>query len=217
MKCHDGGVFESPTHFLLHHYGRPGDLELVTASAHRTEQALRAIESGDTEAARSLWSRVDGTALLETWNRWNEQIRILGPKWSLERPDPIGPPGRTVSTSMARKIYERDSYRCRYCGLPVFTRYKGSRIHQLIRQFPDLTPGLRFEVNTLKGTGQAGAIKNVDYAKFLWSMAAPDHVFPQSLGGDATFDNVVTSCSGCNYGKGDLTLEQIGVRVPDQT
>ncbi len=115
---------------------------------------------------------------------------------------------------MAKRIYERDGYRCRYCGMPVFARWKGSRIRQLIAAFPDLTPGMRVVGNSLLGTGKNGGIRNVEYQKILWSMAAPDHVFPRSLGGDASFDNLVTSCSGCNYGKVDLTLEQMGVRPP---
>ena len=207
-------MFVSPMHFLLHHYGRPGDLELVVGSAQRTEAALVALESGRPEKAHELWKSVDGPALLQAWDSWNEQIRLLGPRWKTDRPEPIGPPGGFVTASMAKRIYERDGYRCRYCGMPVFTRWKGSRIRQLIAAFPDLTPGMRVVGNSLLGTGKNGGIRNVDYQKILWSMAAPDHVFPRSLGGDATFDNLVTSCSGCNYGKVDLTLEQMGVRPP---
>ena len=212
--CHDVGVFESPTHFLLHHYGRPGDFELISSAAHRTEDALRALEAGDHEKAHALWDAVDGDALLEAWNSSNTRIRELGPKWSLDRPDPIGPPGRFVNATLARTVYERDSYRCRYCNLPVFTRAHGSRIRALIKAVPGLTPGMRVEGNALVGTGKNGGIRNIDYAKLLWSMAAPDHVFPRSLGGDATFDNLVTACSGCNYGKGELTLGQMNVRHP---
>jgi 5-methylcytosine-specific restriction endonuclease McrA len=201
-------------HFLLHHYGRPGDLEFVRDAAERTEQALQSFEAGNAEQAHDLWASVDGPKLLETWDSWNEQIRLLGPRWSLDRPQPIGPPGGVVTATMAKRIYERDRYRCRYCGMPVFTRWKGSRIRNLISAFPDLTPGMRVVGNSLVGTGKNGGLCNVDYQKILWSMAAPDHVFPRSLGGDATFENLVTSCSGCNYGKGELALEQMKVRPP---
>jgi hypothetical protein len=207
-------MFESPMHFLLHHYGQPGDLEFVRDAAERTEQALQSFEAGNADQAHDLWASVDGPRLLETWDSWNEQIRLLGPRWSLDRPQPIGPPGGVVTPSMAKLIYERDGYRCRYCGMPVFTRWKGSRIRNLISAFPDLTPGMRVVGNSLVGTGKNGGLRNVDYQKILWSMAAPDHVFPRSLGGDATFENLVTSCSGCNYSKVDLTLDQMYVRPP---
>jgi 5-methylcytosine-specific restriction endonuclease McrA len=115
---------------------------------------------------------------------------------------------------MAKRIYQRDNYRCRYCGMLVFDRSKGGRIRQLIAAFPALTPGLHLDGEILKGTGKNGSIRNVDYSKLLWSMAAADHVFPRSLGGDASPENLVTSCSGCNYGKGDLSLEQMDVSPP---
>jgi 5-methylcytosine-specific restriction endonuclease McrA len=67
---------------------------------------------------------------------------------------------------------------------------------------------------SLNGLGKSSAIRNVDYAKFLWCYAAPDHVFPRSLGGLTDMDNLVTSCSRCNYSKMDLTLEQMDVRSP---
>jgi hypothetical protein len=98
--------------------------------------------------------------------------------------------------------------------MPVFTRFRRSRIHQLIEAFPELTPGLHLDNGSLKGSGKNGAIKNVDYAKFLWSMAAPDHIVPRSHGGLTDMDNLVTSCSGCNYSKMDLTLEQMKVNPP---
>ena len=119
-----------------------------------------------------------------------------------------------MSESLRKRVYQRDGFLCRYCGMHVFTRSKGSRLLSLIARFPDLTPGLRVEGDRLLGTGKGGAVRNVDYSKFLWSFAAPDHVFPRSLGGPASLENIVTSCSGCNYSKGDLTLDQLGVRQP---
>jgi len=91
---------------------------------------------------------------------------------------------------------------------------KGSRILHLIQRFPELTPSLHLVNGSLNGSGKNGGIKNVDYAKFLWSLAAPDHVVPRSHGGKTDLDNLVTSCSGCNYSKMDLTLEQMKVNPP---
>ena len=77
----------------------------------------------------------------------------------------------------------------------MFTRNKGSRILQLIGAFPEETRGLTLVGGSLRGSDKSGAICNADYAKFLWSLAAPDHVFPRSLGGRTDMDNLVTSCS----------------------
>ncbi len=121
---------------------------------------------------------------------------------------------KPADSSIAKKVYSRGGYRCRYCGSPVFTRNKGSRILKLIEAIPEQTPTLTIVNGSLHGSGKHGAIRDVDYAKFLWSYAALDHVKPRSLGGLTNMDNLVTSCSGCNYSKMDLTLAQLNVTHP---
>ena len=207
-------VFESPTHFFLHHYGQPGDLDLVMNAAMSAESALLALENGDRDQAERLWRSVDGAALLSAWDSSNKRCKELGPKWSLQRPVAVATRDKPANSSIAQKVYARDGYRCRYCGSPVFARNKGSRILKLIDAFPEQTPTLTIVNGSLHGSGKSGAIRNVDYAKFLWSYAAPDHVKPRSLGGLTNMKNLVTSCSGCNYSKMDLTLEQMDVIHP---
>lgn len=38
-----------------------------------------------------------------------------------------------------------------------------------------------------------------------------DHVIPRSKGGQTTWDNIVTSCAGCNRRKGDRLPKQVGM------
>jgi 5-methylcytosine-specific restriction endonuclease McrA len=40
-----------------------------------------------------------------------------------------------------------------------------------------------------------------------------DHVTPRSRGGRATWENLVTSCRGCNFAKGSATPEGAGMRL----
>lgn len=40
-----------------------------------------------------------------------------------------------------------------------------------------------------------------------------DHVHPTSKGGKDVWENVVTACYGCNQYKGDMTLEQAGMKL----
>lgn len=207
-------MFDSPLHFFLHHYGLPGEVDFVMQAAQRTQLALEALEAGDKPSARSLWSSVDGPALLSVWNSSNERFAKIGPRWAPRAPTPLATPGGDVNESLKKQVFQRDRLRCRYCGMCVFTRSKGSRLVALVAAFPELTPGMHVNGGSLRGTGKGGSLRNVDYAKILWSFAAPDHVFPRSLGGPASLENVVTSCSGCNYSKADLTLEQMGVRPP---
>ena len=46
-----------------------------------------------------------------------------------------------------------------------------------------------------------------------------DHVMPRHLGGDHSWDNLVTACPPCNHRKGGRTIEQVQMRLlhlPDE-
>ena len=208
-------MFKSPIEFYQSHYGNPGDIDVIFAASLATSEAIVAIENRAKDLARQKWEFVDGEKLLHLWNLGIANFKLKGKVWDeIEKPMLDGPIAKPVSQSLAKKVYKRDGHICRYCKMPVFTRFKGSPIHQLIEAFPELTPGLTLVNGSLQGSGKSGGIKNVDYAKFLWSLAAPDHVVPRSHGGQTDLGNLVTSCSGCNYSKMDLTLDQMNVRSP---
>jgi len=40
-----------------------------------------------------------------------------------------------------------------------------------------------------------------------------DHVIPRRLGGDHTWENLVTACASCNHRKGGRTVAQAGLRL----
>jgi len=40
-----------------------------------------------------------------------------------------------------------------------------------------------------------------------------DHVYPKHLGGEHSWENLVTACSACNHLKGGRTLGQVGMRL----
>ncbi len=40
-----------------------------------------------------------------------------------------------------------------------------------------------------------------------------DHVYPKHLGGEHSWENLVTACSTCNHLKGGRTLDQAGMRL----
>ncbi len=208
-------MFKSPIEFYQSHYGNPGDIDVIFAASLATSEAIVAIENRDKDLARQKWASVDGDKLLHAWNVGIANFKLKGKVWDeIQKPVLDGPIAKPASQSLAKKVYQRDRYICRYCNMPVFTRFKGSPIHKLVEAFSDLTPGLSLINGSLHGSGKSGGIKNVDYAKFLWSLAAPDHVVPRSHGGQTDLANLVTSCSGCNYSKMDLTLEQMKVRSP---
>ena len=208
-------MFKSPIESYISHHQIDIDLGYLFTAARNTYEAIVAIETGDLSGARQKWESVDGEELLRLWSIENENPKSGVMSWPENiKPAITGPLAKPPTNALKRKVYERDGYQCRYCKMHVFTRKKGSRILHLIQEFPALTPGLHLVNGSLRGSGKNGGIKNGDYAKFLWSFAAPDHVVPRSHGGQTDLDNLVTSCSGCNYSKMDLTLEQINVKSP---
>jgi len=208
-------MFNSPIESYSAHHKIDIDLDYLLTAALNTYEAITALKAGGLGVARQKWESVDGTELFRLWNIESDTPKHELLAWpEIDKPAISATIAKKPSESLKCKVFERDGYRCRYCTMHVFTRNKGSRIHKLIETFPDLTPGLRLIEGSLHGTGSNGGIKNVDYAKFLWSLAAPDHVVPRSHGGQTDLDNLVTSCSGCNYSKMDLTLEQMKVNLP---
>ena len=45
---------------------------------------------------------------------------------------------------------------------------------------------------------------------FLYKELTMDHVYPRCLGGEKSWDNIVTSCKRCNSRKGHKTIEEFG-------
>ncbi len=43
-----------------------------------------------------------------------------------------------------------------------------------------------------------------------------DHVIPRRLGGDHSWENLITACASCNHRKGGRTAEQAGMRLLHQ-
>jgi hypothetical protein len=207
--------FQSPSHAWAAWLDRPGDLTLVAEHAAALRAALDALAAGDTATARRLWASIPGDELLAAWNaqvvamrdytRWPEALRETS---TTERvPDKAAKVGRALS----RQIFERDGYRCGYCGIPVVTQWQRGDIPRLVAAFPDLTPHL---------TCVNGSIfvhstpTNENCAKWLWFGAVADHIEPASKDGETDPENLITACGGCNYGKMDWTLEQLSVRRP---
>ncbi|MDQ3485572.1 MAG: HNH endonuclease [Actinomycetota bacterium] len=207
--------YRSPSHRWADILGRPDDLVIVAAAAELTGAALAALDRGDLDHARRLWSAVDGGALL---GLWNDQVRLMKAHYPLPIDPPATPDGWTqepkLSRSLSLAVFDRDGYRCRYCGIAVFTQWQRGHIPQLVAAMPDLTPAVTVHNGSLSGSGKSGTPRNVDQTKWLWIQACADHVVPESHFGPTALDNLVTSCAGCNYGKMDWTLEQLDVIDP---
>lgn len=209
-------TYLSPSHAWAAWLERPGDLALAAENAATVRAALEALTAGNLAVARRLWSSVDGDLML---GAWNAQIRAMRDKsrW----PDALRePPAKTakatkkLSQTISTSVFERDRYRCSYCGIPVVTQRKDGDIPRLVAAFPEVTPWLASRDGSISGSGKSGALRNADVGKWLWITAVADHVVPASQGGPTELHNLITSCSNCNYSKADWTLQQLDVLIP---
>jgi 5-methylcytosine-specific restriction endonuclease McrA len=104
---------------------------------------------------------------------------------------------RMPSPNQQNHIFERDGWRCRYCGCKVVSKFARHRMSQL---FPDEARW-----------GRTNAEKHYALATLL---ASADHILPHSRGGNNAVDNLVTACTPCQFGRGHWTIEEVGFTDP---
>jgi 5-methylcytosine-specific restriction endonuclease McrA len=96
-------------------------------------------------------------------------------------------------------IYERDSWHCRFCGSRVIDR-KARNV--FAKQF---------------GIESRWTSKEFQRHATLHAMAASlDHVVPHARGGTNETDNLITACYCCQFGRGNLTLEEAELSEPHE-
>lgn len=106
-------------------------------------------------------------------------------------------PERMPPLSVEWQIYERDGWRCRFCGIKVISRKARS---VLVKNFPLET---RWDAPEFERHAA------------LYALASSlDHVVPHSRGGINKEENFVTACYGCQFGRGEWTLEEVEIEDP---
>ena len=105
---------------------------------------------------------------------------------------------RMPNDAEKRAVWQRDSYSCRYCGLPVIPR-------EVLKAFGDAIGADRFPM---------GRANKAQHGLALLTWAQVDHVLPFSSGGATDTTNIVTACSACNFGKGRFTVDELGIDDP---
>lgn len=93
-----------------------------------------------------------------------------------------------------QRILARDGFRCVFCGTPVIRDQVRRRLTALYPE--DAYWGERCHAA-------------------LWSLWLQfDNLLPHGRGGSSDDDNVAVTCSGCNYGRMNATLEEVGLLQP---
>jgi len=163
--------------------------------------AVRLAAEGEAESARTQLGRVRAREL-QDWYIEHAQMagRFRKMHFGTSQPategvdlDPLRSPQRFTKT-----VLRRDGYHCRYCGVGLVPK-------QVLQAFGDVVGRDAFG---LKG-------RNVErHGVVLAFRANVDHVVPWAQGGRTDMDNLVSCCWGCNYGKSNYTLEEIGLDDP---
>lgn len=166
--------------------------------ARYLDAAATAHLSGNIKIAEQLFILADNS---DVWN-WtnsiwgaNSKYVVVNKNYSLHTQ--LKTKYRMPDAAMKKVLHERDGYHCRFCGIPV--------IHADIRQiFHKLYPKAVPWGNTNK-TQHAGF-------QCLWLQY--DHIVPHSAGGENSLDNLIITCSACNYGKSNYSLEELDLLDP---
>jgi 5-methylcytosine-specific restriction endonuclease McrA len=115
------------------------------------------------------------------------------------KPTATAPPAlREPIAPFMKPLYERDGYRCRYCGIQVIPK-------RLLDKFSDVVGRDAFP----RGHGNY-----LRHGVIMCFSATLDHVVPVGLGGSTDEGNLVTACRCCNYGKADFALDELDLADP---
>lgn len=157
----------------------------------------------DRESAKNIFSKTNNPRFRE----WVESI--IGKKSpyinyrAAENPLPILPkdqriPLRMPTTEEKKKIHERDGFFCRFCGMPVIrSEIRKKIIHSYFSEVP------WWKTNLSR------------HAAFFAMWAQYDHILPHARWGDNSLDNLILTCSACNFGRMSYTLDEVWILFPE--
>ncbi len=106
-------------------------------------------------------------------------------------------PKRKPSSSEQAAIIAQYGRYCVFCGVPLIRCEVRRVLHRL---YPEAV--------------QWGSTNLSQHSAFQALWLQFDHLLPHSRGGDNSLSNVVVTCAGCNYGRMDNTLEELGLIDP---
>ena len=170
-------------------------------AADLLQEAVAALRVGDEQTARERLRAADMPEICAYFGR------IAGPTdpevhWQEKSPKDVLPKHaratlRMPSVREERAVFERDGWRCRYCGTRII--YKKARQY-LTKVFP-----------AEARWGTRNAEKHCALAALTASL---DHIVPHSRGGTNEPENLVAACGPCQFGRSDWTLEEVGFFDP---
>lgn len=175
-------------------------IQEIFDAAKYLNDAVSAHLNGDRTLADELIRAADMPAIFN----WCEAL--WGPGGPFSCPLPVEAPAtipeaqrvkKGIPAATERRLIARDGYNCRFCGIPLI-RGETRRLIQAAYQ-----EALRW----------GGGNKDKHTAFQAMEMHF-DHMLPRSRGGSREIENMLVTCAPCNCGRGELTLDQVGLTVP---
>ena len=105
---------------------------------------------------------------------------------------------RDPSPAQKREVIGRWGHNCAFCGVPVI---RADVRRWAVQVYPD---AVTWAANQ--------ALRNHAAFRCLWLQY--DHVVPHSRGGRTEIDNLIVACALCNNGRGERTLDEVGLLDP---
>ena len=173
-------------------------------AAFKLEEAVSAHNNGDRFRAAACFASTNRPEFREflasLWGRYSKYnspvdgVRIKHGQSALKGDRAQS---RMPTKAVQREVIRRDGHICRYCGVPVVSPVIRKAINAA---YPEAVPWGRKESDQHSGF------------QALWLQF--DHVVPHSMQGSNEPANLVISCAGCNFGKSNYSLEQLGLNDP---
>lgn len=166
----------------------------AAATAHRAglrDQAEEFIRLADNpriaEWTESLWGR---------GGPWTQPpLAVSNPPPYLRKKD--RPMPRMPTPAQKAQLLARDGHHCRFCGIPLIRAEVRKRF---TKAYPDAARWDRTNPS--------------QHAAFQAMWLQYDHVLPNARGGTSELSNLVITCAPCNFGRTELTLEEVGLLDP---
>ena len=104
---------------------------------------------------------------------------------------------RMPSSAEKQELIKLHGRNCVFCGIPLIRAEVRSKFALL---YPELALWGSSNIN--------------QHAAFQCMWLQYDHLVPHSRGGDNSIENIIITCSACNYGRMHWTIEELGLLDP---
>jgi 5-methylcytosine-specific restriction endonuclease McrA len=164
------------------------------------DACIRHLLADDLDAAVAAVIEIDADALRARWHETTAVVRdrvaVYCGGVPLKVSDPV-----ELDSRMSRRIFERDHFICRYCGVRTIDPLTLIQVSRLIGNVMPYSTG---------GSHDPKVCHPIH-----WTLGTSfEHIKPRVLGGSNEDTNLIAACCVCNYAKNAYTLDELSLLNP---